>query len=65
MTDDEFLQAFMNCTLPNDQFRHRDHLHLAWLLARRLGTRKHASPSPKGSDDSRPHTVIRTSIMRP
>jgi hypothetical protein len=37
MTDDEFLQAFMNCTLPNDQFRHRDHLHLAWLLARRLG----------------------------
>ena len=37
MTDDEFLQAFMDCTLPNDQFHHRDHLRLAWLLGRRLG----------------------------
>ena len=37
MTDDEFLQAFMTCTLPNERFRHRDHLRLAWLLTRRLG----------------------------
>jgi hypothetical protein len=37
MTDDEFLQAFMSCTLPNDQFHHRDHLRLVWLLVRRLG----------------------------
>jgi hypothetical protein len=37
MTDDEFLQAFMDCTLPNDQFHHGDHLRLVWLLVRRLG----------------------------
>lgn len=37
MTDDEFLQAFMDCTLPNDQFHHRDHLRLVWLQVRRLG----------------------------
>lgn len=37
MTDDEFLQAFMGGTLPNDQFHHRDHLRLVWLLTRRLG----------------------------
>lgn len=37
MTDDAFLQAFTDCTLPNEQFHHRDHLRLAWLLVRRLG----------------------------
>lgn len=37
MTDDAFLQAFMDCTLPNERFHHRDHLRLAWLLVRRLG----------------------------
>ncbi len=36
MTDDEFLLAFMGCTLPNDQFHQRDHLRLVWLLIRRL-----------------------------
>ena len=37
MTDHEFLAAFMDCTLPNDRFHHRDHLRLAWLLVTRLG----------------------------
>lgn len=40
MTDDDFLKAFVNCTLPNDQFHHRDHLRLVWLLVRRLGLEK-------------------------
>jgi hypothetical protein len=37
MTDDEFVLAFMECTLPNEQFHHSDHLRLTWLLTRRLG----------------------------
>jgi hypothetical protein len=37
MTDDEFLQAFHDFTLPNEQFRHRDHVQLAWLAVTRLG----------------------------
>src|SRR5438045_770421 len=37
MTDDEFLQAFADCSLPVDRFHHRDHLRLAWLLVRRSG----------------------------
>ncbi len=37
MMDDEFVQAFHAGSLPNAQFRHRDHLRLAWLLVRRLG----------------------------
>ena len=35
MTDDEFLQAFARHTL--HEFRHRDHLRLAWLHVRQLG----------------------------
>ena len=42
MNDDDFVQAFMDGTLPPGQFRHRDHLRLAWLLVRRLG------PEPAG-----------------
>jgi len=38
MTDDEFLQAFATATLANEQFHHRDHLRLTWLLLHRLGT---------------------------
>jgi len=37
MTDDEFLQAFADCRLGNHEFRHRDHLRLAWLQVRRFG----------------------------
>jgi hypothetical protein len=37
MTDDEFLHAFFALTLPHAAFHHRDHLRLAWLVARRHG----------------------------
>jgi hypothetical protein len=37
MTDHEFLQAFAHATLGNHEFRHRDHLRLAWVQVRRLG----------------------------
>jgi hypothetical protein len=36
MNDDDFVQAFMDGSLPPGQFHHRDHLRLAWLLNRRL-----------------------------
>ena len=35
MTDDEFVNAFMACRLAADDFSHRGHLRLAWLLLRR------------------------------
>jgi hypothetical protein len=35
--DDEFLRAFFSVSLPNSEFRHRDHLRLAWLAIRRHG----------------------------
>ena len=35
--DDEFLRAFFGQTLHNSEFRHRDHLRLAWLAVRRHG----------------------------
>jgi hypothetical protein len=31
LTDDEFLSAFETCDLPLSEFRHADHLRLAWL----------------------------------
>jgi hypothetical protein len=37
MTDDEFLHAFFALELPHADFHHRDHLRLAWLVARRHG----------------------------
>lgn len=33
MTDDEFLAAFENCTLPYDQWTHHAHVRLAYLYA--------------------------------
>ena len=42
MTDTEFTRAFENCTLPEDQFRHRDHIRLAWIYLRDYG-REHAA----------------------
>jgi len=35
VSDDEFLAAFTDCTLPAASFRHGDHLRLAWLLLHR------------------------------
>ena len=35
LSEDEFLQAFHSCRLPNSEFRHADHLRLAWLHLRR------------------------------
>lgn len=35
LTDEEFLQAFAACRIANDQFRHADHLRLAWLMLHR------------------------------
>lgn len=35
ISDDGFLAAFNNCTLPASSFRHGDHLRLAWLLLHR------------------------------
>ena len=37
LTDQEFACAFERCEIPNDQFRHRDHLRLAWIYLRRYG----------------------------
>src|SRR5437868_13958980 len=36
MTDREFLAAFERATLPEELFRHGDHVRLAWLYLRRL-----------------------------
>ncbi len=35
MTDDEFLGAFTTCTLLPQQFNHRAHVRVAWLMLRR------------------------------
>ena len=37
LSDEEFLKAFHAGTLPNSQFRHADHLRLAWLHLHRSG----------------------------
>jgi len=34
LTDEAFVAAVETCTLPNEQFRHREHLRLAWLYLR-------------------------------
>jgi hypothetical protein len=35
MNDREFLRAFHDCKLSSEDFRHRGHLRLAWLVLRR------------------------------
>src|SRR5262245_41513643 len=40
MNDDDFLQAFEQCTLPNHDFPHRAHLRVAWLYLRENGWEK-------------------------
>jgi hypothetical protein len=37
VTDDEFIRAFERCEISNADFRHRDHVRLAWLYLRRYG----------------------------
>ena len=39
MTDNDraFLGALETCTLPNHQFRHRDHVRAAWLYVKKYG----------------------------
>jgi hypothetical protein len=34
MTDDDFAQRFEDCTFPIADFRHRDHVRLAWVYLR-------------------------------
>lgn len=34
MSEAEFIEAFESCTLPAAQFRHADHVRLAWLYLR-------------------------------
>ena len=34
MKDEEFIQRFEECTLPKENFHHRDHVRLAWLYLR-------------------------------
>ena len=36
MSDDEFLTAFESLALPEDAFRHADHVRLAWIYLRRV-----------------------------
>jgi hypothetical protein len=38
LPDDEFLHAFFGLTLASSEFRHRDHLRLAWLAVQRHGS---------------------------
>jgi hypothetical protein len=35
VTDDEFITAFENCTLPLESFRHADHVKMAFLHLKR------------------------------
>src|SRR4051812_13431005 len=35
MNDDDFARRFEDCTLPNSEFHHRDHVRLAWVYLRR------------------------------
>jgi hypothetical protein len=37
VSDEEFLAAFETATIPNQAFRHREHLRMAWLYVRRDG----------------------------
>lgn len=34
LSDEEFKQAFERCAIPNEAFKHRDHLRLAWVYIR-------------------------------
>ena len=36
MNDDDFVQAFFDCRLAGNEFDHRGHLRVAWLLLQRF-----------------------------
>jgi hypothetical protein len=36
MNDTDFLEQFENCSLPKEEFRHRNHLRLAWIYLSRF-----------------------------
>lgn len=40
LTEDEFIRAMEECCYPNAQFRHADHIRLAWIYLRRYGLRR-------------------------
>lgn len=37
LDEDVFVQQFEACTLPSEIFKHRDHVHLAFIYVRRFG----------------------------
>ena len=37
MSDDKFVGAFESCELPNEMFRHREHVRLTFIYLRRYG----------------------------
>lgn len=37
MSDDDFVSAFEKCELPNEVFRHREHVRLTFIYLRRYG----------------------------
>jgi hypothetical protein len=36
-SEQEFVEAFESCRLPNEQFHHRDHLRVTWIYLGRYG----------------------------
>ena len=36
MTEDELVDGFETCTLPNGSFHHPDHVHVVWSYLRRM-----------------------------
>ena len=36
MTDSEFLEAFESCCLPEEQWTHQAHVHMAWLYLQQM-----------------------------
>lgn len=37
LPEEELVQDFENCRLPNEMFHHADHIRLAWVYLRRFG----------------------------
>ena len=37
LSDETFVAEFEGCRFPNDQFRHADHIRLAWIYIRLCG----------------------------
>ena len=49
MTDNEFIAAFENCTLPLESFRHADHVKMAFLYLSRYPLLKPSASFPRPS----------------